>query len=740
MQYKRTILTILITMALLLALGPSGLVFADTEAPTDPIATETSDNEPTPQPEEGEEAQATPEPGEDASQQEPVEEEVALDQGAIELAAEEGGGELAQGEAQPSEEPPAEECPGESVAEVVEALAENNVVLTDEAGEAIQLATVEAEQAIDLADPWFEYGGETYRYFQAVGACAAAGYTTNCVDGTDTPIQDAIDQMNALDATGSEPITLNVEAGTFAEYFYIDRDNLTLSGPNAGVNPNTGTREEEAVLTIGMDALDWNAYGWGYFQEVFGVEGDNVIVDGFTIQGDATNGGTQEILVDAMDAQNLILRNNIFRGTSGDMDSSFGVYAYASSDATTTTIIEDNAFDNLDVANVLVSNSYGEVKNNVMTNVKVGVQTNTEYYDNTSNSDKIEIANNIIHAGRYGIWHNAMGPNGDETAYIHDNTIYGLPPDTNPSYGIYITSMAGSSTVLVEDNTVDGTDFGIGVWNAALGSTTLRGNVLKNNKVGVILDNDSYPTERGMSPSGRPGDVTIFGGKIINSSEYGFVVRDNPLNTSAGALTINASGVMLIDVTCIAHTDGEEAFINISDSTFQDCGDCEQEEWVGTNNQYTSAPTTGGGITFAPSGFIPVTGAGMYMLVDPVSDLILAEGDSISYTNLGGYWANLAYLLKEDLPASLPEGYVFVTGMTSTLNDPNGDPVSQLPDNAQITVSFFERAKEDAQEFVILYWNIETETWVELEITLENGLIQFNGIDLPGGIFVLAVK
>jgi len=742
MHQKRTILSVMLLAALLFSLNPTGFVYADGEEPTTQVAagepvgettTEVATEEPI--------VETTPEVVNEEPTAEPTEEVPAQDVTAEPTVSET---EIqAESTADPVEKVEvAEEQTGETVIEVMEALAENEVTLVNETGEPLQLASVESEQAIDLADPWFEYNGEIYRFFQDTNACTLAGYTTNCVDGTSTPIQDAIDRMNTLDDTQEEAITLHVEAGTFAEYFYIDRNNLTLSGPNAGVDPNTGTRAAEAVLTIGMTPVDWTAYGWGIFQEVFGVEGDNVIVDGFTVQGDATTGATQEILVDAMDAQNLILRNNIFRGTSGDLDHSYGVYVYKDSDSTTTTTVENNYFENIDVANVLVSNSYGSVNNNVMQDVKVGVQTNTEYYDSSAD-DSIEIANNVIHASRYGIWHNAMGPNGTQTALIHDNVIYGLAPDTVPSYGIYITSMAGTSTVLVEDNTVDGTNYGIGVWNAVLGSTNLINNVLKNNKVGIILDNDSYPVERGMTPSGRPGDVTVTGGQIINSSEYGLVVRDNQLNVSEGALTINATGVMLINVACIAHTEGDEAYINISNSTFQDCGDCENGEWTGINNQYTTAPVSDNsdGTTTLTSGLlIPVTGSGLYMLGDPSSDVTLSGGDFIRYSGLVGYWAGLAYLSQDELPAALPDGYTFLTGMASTLIDPYGDPVSELPSGAEMLGSFMQQNKAADQEFAILYWDAQASAWVELEITLSGDFVQFASAQLAGGTFVLVAK
>src|ERR1700726_703006 len=71
------------------------------------------------------------------------------------------------------------------------------------------------------------------RYVDGAGIC---GGNTPC----DTTIQAAINASSTGD-------TIIVFEGIYAEEITIDKA-LTLLGPNAGVNPNMGTRVPEAVI------------------------------------------------------------------------------------------------------------------------------------------------------------------------------------------------------------------------------------------------------------------------------------------------------------------------------------------------------------------------------------------------------------------------------------------------------------------------------------------------------------
>ena len=77
---------------------------------------------------------------------------------------------------------------------MVEALAEADAVLVDEAGEAIPLATEEAAEILLLLIHWFMSAGETVKHcFMPSGGCTPVPAGCGTCSDSDTPIQAAID-------------------------------------------------------------------------------------------------------------------------------------------------------------------------------------------------------------------------------------------------------------------------------------------------------------------------------------------------------------------------------------------------------------------------------------------------------------------------------------------------------------------------------------------------------------------
>src|SRR3984893_14741838 len=104
-------------------------------------------------------------------------------------------------------------------------------------------------------------------YVDGAGAC---GGNTPC----DTTIQAAINASSSGD-------TIIVFKGTYAEEININKA-LTLLGPNAGINPNMGTRVAEAVIVpvaSGSGPVDPNFGG----PQIVTLAADGITFNGFTV-------------------------------------------------------------------------------------------------------------------------------------------------------------------------------------------------------------------------------------------------------------------------------------------------------------------------------------------------------------------------------------------------------------------------------------------------------------------------
>ena len=162
--------------------------------------------------------------------------------------------------------------PTETVAEVVEILAEEEAVLLDEFGNPLPMASEEAEEAIAAADPWFITGTTAVAYFATQAECdgwtVPAGYEADFeCHVSDTPVQAAIDDER------SEGATINL-SGTFTESVVITK-NVTLDG--AGVTtfaPTTLPVTDASGATIAVITIDGSKAG-----------GITVVIKGITIDG-----------------------------------------------------------------------------------------------------------------------------------------------------------------------------------------------------------------------------------------------------------------------------------------------------------------------------------------------------------------------------------------------------------------------------------------------------------------------
>ena len=219
--------------------------------------------------------------------------------------------------------------------------------------------------------------------------------------------------MPALGDAVAEDGIVSVLAGTYAENLYVDRP-LSLLGPNATINPNTGTRQAEAVIVPATSDPD--------SVSLLYLDSDAVTVKGFTFDGNNPDpavssgilvGGVDVDACEALSAYggigSITVANNIVRNIAyAGMD--FYNY-YSGGAATSGNYIQDNKLENIGyipdgygIGILVYNNFYAEISGNVMTAVRKGIQTGN--YSQANPGTTASIHHNNIASTRFGLFYN----------------------------------------------------------------------------------------------------------------------------------------------------------------------------------------------------------------------------------------------------------------------------------------------------------------------------------------------
>ncbi|MBK6929495.1 MAG: T9SS type A sorting domain-containing protein [Saprospirales bacterium] len=375
---------------------------------------------------------------------------------------------------------------------------------------------------------------------------------TGNVQNTDTgewfcSIQAAIDDAQTLNGH-----TLSVNAGTYAEDITVNKS-LTILGPNAAIDPCSGSRVAEAVVVpktkdIGATVLFYIA-----------ANTDNVSIKGFTLNGDntaltsgftSTNGAdidaAEGVATYETGVDNLVVQNNIFKNFSY-----FGVthYDYPAGVPSSGHDISNNKFMDLGTYDagsgisywgggvLLYNNAYAHVSNNCMTNVRSGVQTGNFYLPNPGAATYQVIEDNTIQARRRGIFHNLFYSTASPYT-LDDNTITALD-HASESYwdGILISSHQGVAST-TSDNAIDGSAItgkpteGIEVWNVrSTAPATISGGSVTGVSIGLFVNNyEGYVSDAGE------GAHTVVSGLTVTDCPVGAKIFDSPSSTLHAAV------------------------------------------------------------------------------------------------------------------------------------------------------------------------------------------------------------
>jgi parallel beta helix pectate lyase-like protein/copper-binding protein NosD len=319
-------------------------------------------------------------------------------------------------------------------------------------------------------------------------------------------IQSAINVAN----TDGDRDTVNVEAGAYAEDVTIGKE-LSLIGPNAGIDPNTGSRVAEANITGSSGATEFLA-----------VTADNVTIDGFTIDGTAVP-DMHAITGDAI--SNALIANNIIR----DLGDGRGVVLTGAS--TTNSTVRNNLITDVDTAVDFHSNAYADVIDNVIDDVRNGILAYS-----VNNAFTATIQGNEIGARSTGMY--MTNNDGQISLVIDDNEVSAASGATGYWIGIRLLSINGDNTPIISDNIIDGAGLdpsvdssGIRVWRSYNNGADISGGSITNVDVGIAVSdtNPSYGSNSATTTA-TIDDVAI------SDAEIGILV-EGTTGTSSATIT-----------------------------------------------------------------------------------------------------------------------------------------------------------------------------------------------------------
>ncbi len=259
---------------------------------------------------------------------------------------------------------------------------------------------------------------------------------------TYTTIQDAVADTNCT--------TINVDAGNYSDTVTINRA-LILNGANAGVNPNTGTRGAESIIS-GAPSIQINA--------------PNVIVDGFTINGPSPAPSSGYGVT--VKGNGAVIENNIISGIVGTGSTAQAVSIYRGPDGV---VVADNLIEDVSSPN---STKGVFIEDSVSADPSIGVSVEDNSIRNIHSDNK----------GAYGILlNNGNGDTPNAYLLIENNNISGLRSDNGWVHAIGIEAKAPNLVVTgnsFSDLDANGNPDDITVWFESEDSSYATAKVNRN--------------------------------------------------------------------------------------------------------------------------------------------------------------------------------------------------------------------------------------------------------------------
>lgn len=292
--------------------------------------------------------------------------------------------------------------------------------------------------------------------------------------------------QNGVDVSSENGSTVNVAAGTFDEDVTVENDNISLMGNNAGQSAvDFLSRADESIINGNVD-----------------ISGDNTVLDGFTVAGDAG--------VMVHDADNVQVLNN-------------NIESEGMSEVATLTTDESAALTFANSNGSTASGNYAE-------GYDIGVHA--------TNSDNLTVADNEIYAAK------AIKAEGSNNLSVTGNELDGGFGAVQGETGI---SLNNSHDATIDDNSLE--DFATGV-------------DVRNSDNAQITDNKIEGADAGGSYTGQTA-VNLVNANEANIrrndiSEYDLGIKGRNSND----VTIRNNDIAATDGIDVANSDNLQVSLN----------------------------------------------------------------------------------------------------------------------------------------------------------------------------------
>ena len=579
--------------------------------------------------------------------------------------------------------------------------ANTGVIVLDEIGKPLPLASQEAAQAIAQSDPVWCPDGQPPT--PGLNGCTAAFATMNDL------LANAGAYINGQTVSGTIWITAGFAADTTPVYidglFYTNWANygLTLQGGWSGIDGDTtlvGSSFFSAPVTITdwNNALSVNNLG----TDTLNIRNTEGPVNLRAVQTLYTNIDHPTGQVSVNDSRGSVhISNAAIRETDPFFTGAVYIYSLDGDVTIWNSTFEENGLTGVwlyDVDNVVIGNS--TFSGNSGTGLMVQEAARVDIYDSVftgnagggmfigSSGSSALLLDNVTVDRSSGVGVGVQIGGGSVT--IRNSRISNTLPDSSfvaaYPWGDGADIFTGGGTISVSGSQFTGNAFAglyaVGVGNISISDSRFSGNRVNGLEVyhtGNITITDSVFSEHNNMGvyAGNAGTITISGGEFSNNGVdlsvfcVGSVIFNKPFTVFAGN-TIP----ILVDPTCPIDVVPPEplTFLQTQGETFTlDCAT--------KLNRYV---------------------------------VRLANGDR------GEIWcpvsgeASIDRVDNTTLPASLPAGYTYASAFDVKIVE-NNEPVRVITEGGYITASFLTQNSQAGINYSILYWDEESSTWMQLK-------------------------